>query len=595
MSRNVTHDGAGRIEIRFPFDRVLVELVKGLPSRRWNADSRFWSVPESEVVPLVDLLNGRGFEFDRATRELYRALGGQSEPVEVRPPRPVDAAPGSQPSLFDEVEEARGAPGDLTVTGLNERARDALAAAFPAPVWVVGEISGFEKSAHKRHVTFELVERTEDGRAVSKVPAVLFQDMRQTIEDALHLAGDPFRLTDELTIRAKVTVDLYATWGQYRVVLEEIDLRYTLGEAARRRDEIIARLAAAGLLGRNTLVPVPALPLRIGLITSLGSDAYNDVLRTLEESRLAFHVTAHGARVQGHATEASVLNALDWFRARIDEFDVVLICRGGGSRTDLVWFDSEPLGRAVAEFPLPVVVGIGHEQDRSVLDAVGRSAKTPTAAAGLLVELVRAQLERVDRARRAVLAAASAKVEAGRLAIDRDGRRLARTARERLSAARARLDLERRRVVLGARGSIERARLGLDRQATWIPRGARRTLERERISLARAVQIVRQGPLRDLRAAGERAQRHARDLLTRTGAAIARAAERADLRARRLHLVHPRRVVERGYAILRDEDGRVVTSAAAVSPDRLVRAELRNGILRLRSVGPEPCDPSEKG
>ncbi len=592
MSRHVTHDGVGRIEIRFPFDRVLVELVKGLPSRRWNADAKFWSVPESDVVSLVDLLNGRGFEFDRATRDLYRALGGQTEPAETRVRRSPAAAPGSQPSLFDD-EEPRGAPGDLSVTALNERARDALAAAFPAPVWVVGEISGFEKSAHKRHVTFELVERSDDGRAVSKVPAVLFQATRQAIEDALHLAGDPFRLTDELTIRASVTVDLYATWGQYRAVIEEIDLRYTLGEAARRRDEIIGRLAAVGLLGRNAGLALAAVPLRIGLITSLGSDAYNDVLRTLEESGLAFDVTAHGARVQGHSTEASVLNALDWFRARVDSFDVVLICRGGGSRTDLVWFDSEALGRAVAEFPLPVVVGIGHEQDRSVLDAVGRSAKTPTAAAALLVDMVRAQLERVERARQAVLAAAGARLEAQRLSIARDGLRLARAARERLGAARAVLDLERRRVVLGARGSIDSARLRLDRSSTWIPRGARRLLERERLGLARAVQVVRQGPLRDLRAAAERADRHARDVLARTGTALSRSLERLDARARRLHLVHPRRVVERGYAILRDGAGSVIASAADTERGDLVRAELRNGILRLRSEGPEPLDPPE--
>jgi exodeoxyribonuclease VII large subunit len=148
------------------------------------------------------------------------------------------------------------------------------------------------------------------------------------------------------------------------------------------------------------MVPVP---LRVGLITSLGSDAYNDVLRTLQESGFAFRVTAHGARVQGRSTEPSVLNALDWFRERAADFDVILVCRGGGSRTDLAWFDSVQLGRAVALFPLPVVVGIGHEQDFSVLDAVGWRAKTPTAAASLLVDAVARSLDDLELRGSAVL------------------------------------------------------------------------------------------------------------------------------------------------------------------------------------------------
>jgi len=591
MSRQVSHDGAGRLEVRFPFDRALVDLVKSLPSRRWNADDKFWSVPDSDVIPLVELLLGRGFEFDRATCDLYRSFGGSGD---LREPAPRNAralpADADQPSLFPADDAVAGAPDDLTVSRLNERVRDAIQAAFPSTVWVVGEISGFDKSAHKRHVTFELVERTADGRAVSKVPAVLFQTTRQEVEAALHLACDPFRLADEVTVRARVTVDLYAPWGQYRAVVEEIDLRYTLGEAARRRDEIVGRLAAAGLLGRNVGLPFPAIPLRVGLITSLGSDAYNDVLRTLKESGLAFDITVHGARVQGHSTEPSVLNALDRFRELAERLDVVLICRGGGSRTDLVWFDTEALGRAVAEFPVPIVVGIGHEQDRSVLDAVARSYKTPTAAAGFLVDTVRAYLDAVETLGHAVLSAAAATTVTERARILDGGRRLALAARERLGRERDALDLRRRRAVFGARGSIDRAWARLDRAATLIPRDARRTLERQAQLLVHAVQVLRHGGTRDLRAARERLDRIRRDVEARAGTAIARETERADGRARRLVLVHPRRVVERGYAILRGESGGVITSIDGAPPRSCVRAEMRGGVLRLRSEGPEPLD-----
>ncbi|HKQ62774.1 MAG TPA: exodeoxyribonuclease VII large subunit, partial [Candidatus Polarisedimenticolaceae bacterium] len=405
MSREVTHDGMGALQIRFAYERDLVDRIKTLPRRRWNGTERFWWVPDSDVVSLVDLLRPERFRFDAATRELYRRLGGDGA-LDDEP------APEAGQARFDWAETVR--TDDLSVSRLNERVRAVLEQAFPERLWLVGEISGFDKNAHRRVVGFQLVECGPDGRHVAEVSATLFESTRREIERALREAGDPFRLEDEVAVRVCVRVDLHVPWGAYRVVVEELDLHYTLGEAARRREEILRRLGADGLLGRNAALPLPELPLRVGLITSAGSDACQDVLRTLEESGYAFEVVVHGARVQGRSTEPSVLNALDWFRAHAAEFDAVLICRGGGSRTDLAWFDSEPLGRAVALFPLPIVVGIGHEQDQSVLDAVGRRAKTPTAAAGLLVETVRETVARVERCGGAILEAAAAALAAHR-------------------------------------------------------------------------------------------------------------------------------------------------------------------------------------
>jgi len=325
MSREVRHDGAGALQVRFPFDRALVDLIKTLTHRRWNAAERFWWVPDIDVVELVDLLEPQRFRFDAATRALYHEFGGKLplEDAEAAPAPPADTD-------------------DYTVSRLNEQVKRVIEAAFPQAVWLVGEISGFNRSAHKRHVSFQLAEKADDGKTVSKLDATLFGDTRHAIERTLAQAGEPFRIEDEVTVRIRVRVELYVPWGSYRVVVEDLDVNYTLGEAARRREEVIRRLTEAGLIGVNSALPMPALPLRVGLVTSIGSDAYNDVLRTLQESGYAFRVVAHGARVQGHATEPSVLNALDAFRARADELDVVLICRGGGSRTTR-WTRFEPV------------------------------------------------------------------------------------------------------------------------------------------------------------------------------------------------------------------------------------------------------------
>ncbi|RLE30177.1 exodeoxyribonuclease VII large subunit [Candidatus Acetothermia bacterium] len=531
--REVARDG-DRLFIRFEYDRRLIDLVKGLPDRKWHPGERYWTVPAHHVVAVVELLKTEGFQFDEETLKLYE-------------------------------EQLDRAGEHLTVSQLNVQVRSALQAAFPTPLWVVGEISGFGKSAHRDVVGFQLVERGEDGRIVAEVGAVLFPDVRQAIERKLARAGDPFRLEDEITVRVLVQVDLHVPWGAYRVVVKDLDITYTLGEVARRREEIVRKLTKEGLIDRNKSLPFPPLPLRVGLITSLGSDAEKDVLKTLRESGYAFRVTVHGARVQGPHTEPSVLNALEWFRARAGEFDVVLICRGGGSRTDLAWFDSEALGRAVAAFPLPVVVGIGHEEDFSVLDHVGWRAKTPTAAAQLLVERVQESLARLEESLTGVLARAEALLSQARRAEGERARRLVRAVESCLSAAAA--DLAR----------LSRA----------LPRAVGTALGGQRQFLAQARGRLARAAGRELVAAAQGLERVATALGPRARALLSREGERLSAREKRLVSLDPRRVVERGYAILRLVDGGVVTDPAQAPPGTRLRAELRGGRLKLLSEGGE--------
>ena len=520
MSRDVVHDGAGSLKVRFPFDRRLVDLVKSLSRRRWLAEERVWSIPDADVVLVVDLLQPEGFRFDDEVRRRYRSDGGAR-------------------TLFD----GAAAGEDWTVGRLNREVRAALESAFPGSLWLTGEICGFNRAAHKRHVGFSLIERDAAGEQASQVSAILFENTRREIERKLAAAGDPFRLEDEVQVRVRARVDLYEPWGTYRVEIEDLDVAHTLGEAARRREAIVRRLGAEGLLERNAALPLARVPLSVGLITSLGSDAFHDVIRTLRESGFAFAVTVHGARVQGRATEGTVRNALDWFRARARHFDVILVCRGGGSRTDLAWFDSEPLGRAVALFPIPVVVGIGHEQDVSVLDHVARRAKTPTAAARLLVDLAAEAARKVEADGASIL-------EMARDLLDETGRRRRETAQR-------------------------------------VARGVARRIESSRASLMAAARLLGQGARRDLAAEARRMTETARGLRPRALRATALAAERVSQRERRVHLVHPRRVIERGYAIVRGSSGRVVTGPRGAPAGARVTAELRDGTVALISEGGE--------
>lgn len=564
MSRDAFHDGTGSIRIRFGYDRRLVELVKSLTRRRWLAEEKLWSVPDDDVLALVELLQPEGFTFDDELRRRYAEAGGtKTLRAAVRTP-----ARTTSRGLFDDdaPQPAAEVEGDeaWSVSRLNAAVKAALEAAFPQSIWLVGEVSGFNRSKHKKHVGFSLIEREESGEQGAQVSAILFDGVRREVERKLAAAGNPFELEDELTIRVKVRVDLYEAWGSYRVQVEDLDVAYTLGEAARRREEIVRKLASEGLLEKNSGLPFPVLPLRLGLITSLNSDAYHDVLRSLRESGFAFTVTAHGARVQGRSTESSVLNALDWFRARQAYFDVIVICRGGGSRTDLSWFDTERLGRAVANFPLPVVVGIGHEQDISVLDHVARRAKTPTAAAAFLVDTVTQALARIEEAGASILEGAHSVIDAEKLHRRDAAARLAR-------AVRAFLDVER---------------LELRRRREGISRATMRRIETSRAALIAAARQLGQGARRDLHNEGRRMDEASRSLGPRAQRTFTLELERIDSRARRLHLVDPRRVVERGYAIVRSQVGRVVTDASQAARGTRLTAELKSGRLGLVSDGP---------
>jgi len=537
--REVTCGAEGLLRIRFDYDRRLIELVKGFPERHWDGQSRCWTVPAEYVITVVELLREEGFSFDEATLRLY--------------------------------EERKGEAEHLTVSQLNLRVKLALQEAFPSPIWLVGEISGLER-ARKRNerqssqfLHFQLVEKGENGQVISEVNAVLSKEDQQRLETRLAKAGNPFRLEDEVTVRVLVQVDLYVPWGDYRVVIKDLDVAYTLGEVARRREEIIRKLAKEGLIDRNKSLPFPLVPLRVGLITSLGSDAEKDVLKTLRESGYAFQVVVHGARVQGPYTEPSVLNALDWFRAHAGEFDVVLICRGGGSRTDLAWFDSEALGRAVATFPLPVVVGIGHEEDRSVLDEVGWRAKTPTAAAQLLVHRVRETLEHLEETLREVLSRAESRLVEARRGEGERARRLARAAESLLASAKT----------------------DLTRLSQALPRAVGTALGGQRQYLLQVQGRLRRSARRELDEAWERVTKAAQLARPRALALLLREKERLEARENRLHALDPRRVVERGFAILRLMEGKVVTDPAQAPPGTRLRAEIKRGVLKLLSEGGE--------
>ncbi|MGH9182665.1 MAG: exodeoxyribonuclease VII large subunit, partial [Acidimicrobiales bacterium] len=270
----------------------------------------------------------------------------------------------------------------------------AVGAAFPTEVWVRGEVDGLRPPNARGHVYFTLCERRSRRGPTTTLGVALFRAERLQIERQLR-AWPGFALADGVEVRVRGRVQY--GYGRVQLVVSAVDALHTLGRLAAARERVRATLAAEGLLEANRRLPLPAAPLHVGLVASAGSAACQDAIAELTASGFGFRVALADTQVQGTGAEASVVRALAVLGHRRP--DVVLVVRGGGSRTDLATFDSERIARAVAAMAVPVLTGIGHEIDTSLTDEVAHAAhKTPTACAAALCARVAAALGRAEAA-----------------------------------------------------------------------------------------------------------------------------------------------------------------------------------------------------
>ena len=260
-------------------------------------------------------------------------------------------------------------------------------------VWVYGEV-GKVSQPSSGHVYFDLVEDNDGEKHVISVK--LWRGVRQRLMPKMQ--QHDMDIVSGIKVRIRGTPDVYGASGQFGFKMSDIDPRFTLGDLAAQRDEIIAKLKLEGLYDRNRHLALPLVPLSIGVVTSKGSAAHADFLKTLEESNIGFTVTLCDVRVQGDGSAEQVAAAITLLGSQ-PLVDVVAVIRGGGSRTDLATFDNEIVARAVATCRAPVFTGIGHDVDKSIADEVAFSwNKTPTACAVAIVEKVNEFVRQVESA-----------------------------------------------------------------------------------------------------------------------------------------------------------------------------------------------------
>lgn len=404
---------------------------------------------------------------------------------------------------------------------------DALDARFN-PVSVRGEISGFSRAA-SGHCYFSLKD------ASGQIRCAMFRRAAQMLD---------FAPRDGELVEVRGRLGVYEARGDLQLIAETMS-RVGQGGLFEQFLQRKARLEAEGLFEAGRKRPLPAMPRRIGVVTSLGAAALHDVLAALARRAPHLPVLVSPAAVQGAGAPAELVAALAALVRQPQPPDLILLVRGGGSIEDLWAFNDEALARAIAASPVPVVSGVGHETDFTIADFVADlRAPTPTAAAELAAPQRQMLVNALDLAAEALEAAVLRRLDRHAQRLDSVAARLSRPSAI-VATQRLRLERQGQSLLHALQSQAERARRRCDNAGQALPAAVRAGLERQRQRL-----------------------------------------ERAELR---LRLLDPGLVLQRGYAFLEDADGGTVQRAAQTRPGQQLRATLADGTVAL-TVDPPPAD-----
>jgi exodeoxyribonuclease VII large subunit len=288
-----------------------------------------------------------------------------------------------------EVEFINGVP-SFSVGQFTEVLNHVLKASFDEGVWVEGEIQGLRKP--NPHAYFTLIENVDGVKAQLNIN--LFAGPLRNVQAKLRQQG--IELKDGLKVRLFGRVEYYGPFGKLNLIATDVDTQFSAGDVAAKREELLRQLMEKGVDKINKRIPVPLVPLRLGIISSSQAAGWADAQQHLTESGIGFAITFCDVRVQGDAAVPQIVAALNSLSRR-DDIDLVMLMRGGGSKGDLAAFDDEQIAMAISKCSHPVFTGIGHEIDTSIADIVAHTAnKTPTACAQSVIAIVESFLSELS-------------------------------------------------------------------------------------------------------------------------------------------------------------------------------------------------------
>ena len=404
-------------------------------------------------------------------------------------------------------------------------------------VWVTAELQ--DVNARGGHCYMELLQKDEAGRQVARIRGCCWANIYGPLARRFYQAtGQQF--ASGLKVMLKVSASMHPVFGLSLVVLE-VNPEYTLGDLVRRRMEIINRLQKEGVLEMNRQLQWPKVVQRIAVISAKGAAGYGDFLNQLYHNpmRLRFHTELFQATMQGTSAPASIIDALSRIADRQEEFDGVVIIRGGGATSDLQAYEDYDLAVAVAQFPLPIAIGIGHERDITVLDWVANTRlKTPTAVAEWLISRNENVLNALGVA----------------------GNKILQLVNDRLA---------------GNKQQLAQAE-------ALLPVAARGTLDRRNQRLRQAIASLAGLPAAKIQPALARLDSFPQRIADAIAARITFARGQINAQEHILKVLSPAATLARGYSITRI-DGHAVSSVQAVPPGSILEITLSDGTISATS------------
>lgn len=402
-------------------------------------------------------------------------------------------------------------------------------------VWVTAETADVSR---RNHCYLELIEKDDEGRTVARARAAIWANLFYRLDAKFTAAtGQPFG--SGMKVMVKVSASFHPQYG-LSLIVSDINPEFTLGDKLRRRREMIERLTREGIIEMNRELTMPEVVQRIAVISSESAAGYGDFMHQLENNSagLLFTTRCFPAPMQGDTAPAGIISALEMIAAEEDFWDAVVIIRGGGASDDLSCFEDYDLAANIAQFPLPVIIGIGHERDITLLDYVAAMrVKTPTAAAEWIIERGENVLS----------------------AINTLGVRISGLIKDTIHSSIVRLDRGSAELPLLARGLLMASGQHLEKMALSVPAAGKASVERASLHLD-----------------------NARDLL-RLAVDNIISTRQNDLRSKKqlVDAYSPASVLKRGYSYT-TRDSLLVTSSKELSPGDVITTHLASG--KIKSV-----------
>jgi len=465
----------------------------------------------------------------------------------------------------------------LKLSELNGLVKKTVGEAFTAPVWVIGEISEL-KTNRSGHCYLNLIEKEENGDAI-------VAQARATIWSYTYRMLRPFfesttgqQLTEGLKVLLSVSVEFHELYG-YSLNIRDIDPTYTLGDMARRRREIIARLQSEGVAEMNKELDLPLVPQKIAIISSSTAAGYQDFIDQLKNNPAGYHfdLKLFPAIMQGNQAETSIIGALEQIYLYENFFDAVVIIRGGGSQADLSCFDNYNLAYFITQFPLPVITGIGHEKDDSIVDMVAHTRlKTPTAVAEFLISGV-AQFDlHLDEINKQFIEIVTGLIAESKNNIDQITRMIAPLTREKISKANNNLNQTIWKLDNAVKKFIQSRNYQLERKEETVRHEFKNFAQLQLRVLERTTRTL-SGSLRQITIAKhDQLTRKMQRSETLFRGALTDSRHYLELSLQMANLTDPNKILARGYSIT-TYNGHALKDVNLLNSEALIETRLYNG------------------